>query len=459
MSHYNHVTLPYGVLPSEVINVGTVLGPFFLAQCFNWALYGVFVLQCYIYYIRFPKDLTYIKVLVYTVLVLDSFFMGAITHAAWQVLVQSWGDINILHELPWTWAMVPVGSGVVSCIVQLFFVYRIWKLSRKWTMPIIISVVTLAQCAFAIVTGVIAVHNKTFHYIRDFLPGFWLVGSIIADILICATLVRILWQSQTGFKDTDGVVLRLIRLSVESAAVPVIAATIKLALIYSYEDNRHLVFCVLLGRLYSNSLLAMLNCRDPLFGGGSNPNTMAGASRLADGPTTVMSLIKSKFGFSSSNRGATTLDSRDQFSHNRSSFGGEKIMVQKSTTSYMDYDIELGQHDSALADRQSTYSLTSDEGDFFSKSSSSKPPVSPATAAAQGWMRPPSGITAGGPYDTTSELVTALPAADGRRVLIATPTPVLAASGGRRSNERPISNGSSVRSLKAGDIFSGPVGR
>lgn len=84
----------------------------FLAQCFNWALYGVFLLQVYIYYIRFPKDLTYIKVLVYTVLVLDSFFMGAITHAAWQVLVQSWGDINILHELPWTWAMVPVGSGV-----------------------------------------------------------------------------------------------------------------------------------------------------------------------------------------------------------------------------------------------------------------------------------------------------------------------------------------------------------
>jgi len=44
---------------------------------------------------------------------------------------------------------------VVSCIVQLFFVYRIWKLSKKYTMPIIISVVTLAQCAFAIETGII----------------------------------------------------------------------------------------------------------------------------------------------------------------------------------------------------------------------------------------------------------------------------------------------------------------
>jgi hypothetical protein len=84
----------------------------FLAQCFNWALYGVLLLQIYLYYLRFPKDLTYIKVLVYTVLTLDTFFMACITHAAWQVLVQNWGDVNILHSLPWTWSMVPIGSGV-----------------------------------------------------------------------------------------------------------------------------------------------------------------------------------------------------------------------------------------------------------------------------------------------------------------------------------------------------------
>lgn len=84
------------------------------------------------------------------------------------------------------------------------------------------------------------------------------MGSIIADLLICGTLVRILWKSQTGFKDTDSVVMRLIRLSIEAAAVPVIAASIKVSLIYSYEDNRHLVFCVLLGRLYSNVCVHVL---------------------------------------------------------------------------------------------------------------------------------------------------------------------------------------------------------
>jgi len=66
--------------------------------------------------------------------------------------------------------------------------------------------------------------------------------------------------------------------------------------------------------------MAMLNCRDPLFGGGSNPNTMAGASRLADGPTSVMSLLKSKLGISSrtgSNGGTSSLESHEGYSLNR----------------------------------------------------------------------------------------------------------------------------------------------
>lgn len=97
-----------------------------------------------------------------------------------------------------------------------------------------------------------AANVRTFRYIRDLVPGVWLVCSIIADVLTSGTLVRILWKSQTGFKDTDGVVFRLIRLTIEAAAVPVIAASVKLGLIYSYHDNKHLVFCVVLGRLYSN---------------------------------------------------------------------------------------------------------------------------------------------------------------------------------------------------------------
>jgi hypothetical protein len=68
--------------------------------------------------------------------------------------------------------------------------------------------------------------------------------------------------------------MRLIRLSVEAAAVPVIVASVKLALVYSCNDNRHLFFCVLLGRLYANVcavLAALTHCENSLYIGICRP--------------------------------------------------------------------------------------------------------------------------------------------------------------------------------------------
>ena len=128
-----------------------------------------------------------------------------------------------------------------------------------------VTIRVLPLLFFSVIFAPQAADVRTFKYIRDLQPGVWLVCSIIADILTSATLVRILWKSQTGFKDTDGVVFRLIRLTIEAAAVPVIAASIKLALIYSYHDNRHLVFCVVLGRLYSNVSLRYFVSQTPVL--------------------------------------------------------------------------------------------------------------------------------------------------------------------------------------------------
>lgn len=193
--------------------------------------------------------------------------------------------------------------------------------------------------------------------------------------------------------------MRLVRLTIEAAAAPVIAASFKLALIYSYHDNRHLVFCVVLGRLYSNVLLSMLNCRDPLFGGGSNPNTMAGAARLSE-PNTVLSILKSKFSLSSrQSRGGSVSygSSRDQFASLDRAYGngaGEKMGStlktnnSRSSRTYQDYDLEAGGRRTSAAvtpsygiqfprrgsgnsvgngpdvggDRESMYSLTSFDG-------------------------------------------------------------------------------------------------
>jgi len=117
---------------------------------------------------------------------------------------------------------------------------------------------------------------------------------------------------------------------------------------------------------------------------------------------------------------------------NRVSFG-EKIMVQKSINSHHDFDLEIGESDVALRDRGSNYTLTSE------CESTRDPPISPGTAAATAWMRPSSVSRGHGPYETTSELVTAVPGMDGRKVMVVTPTPALTAAGRHERPESPRS--------------------
>lgn len=137
----------------------------------------------------------------------------------------------------------------------------------------------------------------------------------------------------------------------------------------------------------------------------------------------------------------SSLQSRERYSMNRTSFG-EKILVQKSVK----VDLEAGAQDVALPDRASTYTLTSEGGSAHEQD---RAPVSPATAAAKSWMRPPS--VSHGPYETKSEMVTLVPGIDGgRRVMVVTPTPALSALGRHARPESPLSRTGSLK----GDIFS-----
>jgi hypothetical protein len=205
----------------------------------------------------------------------------------------------------------------------------------------------------------------------------------------------------------------------------------------------------------------MLNCRDPLFGGGSKPNTLAGAARLADEPPTVFSLLKSKFTFGSSSGGSVELNSRDQFASLDRAYGGaghEKILVHKTVRSHEDVDLEAGGRRvghgiqfprRGSADRESAHSLTSFDryleevpesprsADF--KGSSSflvpQPPISTTTAAMNMLSTSPRGI-----YETKSELATAAIGSNGRSIVIKTPPPAAAATGAAAArSERPRS--------------------
>lgn len=79
---------------------------------------------------------------------------------------------------------------------------------------------------------------------------------MLADVLITGSLIFILHTSSQAsirvFDPSHPLVKRLIAISIETALPTTIVAGAKLILIYTAHDNKHLVFCIVLTRLYSN---------------------------------------------------------------------------------------------------------------------------------------------------------------------------------------------------------------
>jgi len=108
---------------------------------------------------------------------------------------------------------------------------------------------------------------QTFTYIRLFIPTLWLSFGIAADFVCCTTLIYYFTATKVRFTLTRRLMMRLVRIVVETAIVTIVAAGIKMFLIFSRHDNMHLLLCLLLPRLYSNALMASLNSRSSAFGG------------------------------------------------------------------------------------------------------------------------------------------------------------------------------------------------
>ncbi|KAF9521003.1 hypothetical protein BS47DRAFT_1286451, partial [Hydnum rufescens UP504] len=237
-----------------------------LGYLLNWGLFGVLCIQIYMYYLAFPRDSRTLKCLVYFLFFTD---IVQTVHNAWHFLVKGWGDPTVLDYPGWSWIAVPLLSGIVSATVQLFFSWRIWILSSSWILSCAIALVALTQGICAMISGIwfSFVNNVTKISKLSTPATIWLGGSALTDVLITASLVYHLRKSSTGFETTDDILTRLIRMTIETGAVTTFAATAELILYLVFKENNlvNMIPALALAKLYTNTLLATLNSRNPVF--------------------------------------------------------------------------------------------------------------------------------------------------------------------------------------------------
>ncbi|KZS90086.1 hypothetical protein SISNIDRAFT_488621 [Sistotremastrum niveocremeum HHB9708] len=261
-----------------------VLGPMVIGTACSLLLCGILITQCYLYFIRYPRDPTWMKAMVGYFLVADFLHTLIETACVYIYTVTLFGDfVNILNT-NWVFSLIPVTTVLISSTAQTFFAWRVYKLTESLLLGIVIAVFAFIQllCGIGVTIAVTLVKSFLDFHKFQALVILWLVLSMVCDFIITGSLTWYLHKNRSGMPSTNDIVTKIIRLTLQTGAITALWATLDLIIFLNFANSLHLLFNFPLAKMYTNSLMSTLNARTPQVTENSG-NTITGASKDASG--------------------------------------------------------------------------------------------------------------------------------------------------------------------------------
>jgi len=230
-------------------------------------LWGITCMQTFLYIVHHQaKDPLWIKLLVAWLWFMDTAHTVMVARGFW-VLVYKVHDPFILSQ---EYLYAGVFTALVAFPTQLFFTYRVWKLSNRW-IPVaaVLVIAAVYQLGATLAFTVICLqHGPTAEIIFQIekLPmSMWGVGAA-EDVLISVALVWMLWTSrgdQKFFQSTDQMLARLSVLVINTGLWPALVALFVIITMVVWPTIQiYVSLYFVLCPLYCNTLLANLNARE-----------------------------------------------------------------------------------------------------------------------------------------------------------------------------------------------------
>jgi hypothetical protein len=302
-------------LPPIPPNVASITAPLIIGELLGTYLFGVLTMQLYIYHLNFPKDPKFIKSLVYIVFLLDLAATAMGFAEAYHWFASGFGNLLAINDIWLSGFETPMIGSMLAAVVQCFYCYRMWTLNR-YTAPICIIVILAAITQVAAgIYGVVLGHRLvTFSNIT---PGARIAGYIVnggaafADVLIAVSMTILLSRSRTKHAKTDFIVKKIINLTVETNMLSSTLALVTVILLAGLPGTNYFTCpSIILGKIYSNSLLLMLNNRKYLS---DNLNSVSGTgSGESSGRNFRLPKFRAASGTSESTAQDITLQSTSQ---------------------------------------------------------------------------------------------------------------------------------------------------
>ncbi|KAF8195379.1 hypothetical protein BJ912DRAFT_956747 [Pholiota molesta] len=238
-------------------------GPILIGFTFNALLLGVMITQVYLYYTSFKKDKKWLKVYVAVLFALDIFNTACGAAYLYKALILNFNNPAYLNDVTWLFDMDPAITGVIVTMVQSFFAWRIFVLTKSYIFPLLILATAATGAISAILTPIKVSQEPQFTALikAKVQISIWLSSEVLGDMLITVILVVYLSKHKTGFQRSDMLVDRIIRLTVQTGLITSVVALCNLIAYLADPTGLHLLFNFMLCKLYSNSLMSTLNSR------------------------------------------------------------------------------------------------------------------------------------------------------------------------------------------------------
>jgi hypothetical protein len=274
-------------------NIASITAPLLFGEIFNVYFFGILSVQLYLYYITFPEDALYIKLLVYSVFAIDTASTILCMADVYHWFAAGFGSMIALNDIHFSGIDTPLMGAIIAATVQGFYCYRIYRINVKaWPVCVFTLLVALLEVAIGAYDVSI---GKTFSKstatagARDSVFMLF-ISAAVADSVIAITMIILLRQaSQKVHQRSTMVVTKIISLTAETNLLSTTFALLVVILHFGVPGTQYFLFpSIILGKIYSNSLLLILNNRNYL----SSPGKSGFGTHQSSGGTYLMNSMR-----------------------------------------------------------------------------------------------------------------------------------------------------------------------
>ncbi|KAF7317372.1 hypothetical protein HMN09_00473500 [Mycena chlorophos] len=250
--------------PPGAPDVTSLFGPLLLGVLLNTTLYGVMMIQAYLYFNHFKSDRSWFKWLVGYLVVVETANVVCDIGLIYEPLIIRYAQLEALVTSPILLRADGLLTVLVSCPAQLFVAWRLHVITRSYLLSLTIAFLSIVALGGGISVSAIVTMHPDFASFPAFKPEVftWLIASAGCDVLLTSALVVSLWTRKSKVAATDSYVNKIIRLTVQTGMITAAAALTDM-LLYALIPNTTFNFIIdfPLSKLYTNSLLSTLNAR------------------------------------------------------------------------------------------------------------------------------------------------------------------------------------------------------